>query len=63
MDNMKMKHVKELTADKEACTVLTTNIIFQLLRCVVPVVCRKTNVEVNIGHENTTVVVWICGGV
>ena len=33
------------------------------LRCVIRVVCRKTNGEVNIGHENTTMVVWICGGV
>ena len=30
-----------------------------ILRCVIPVVCRKTNGEVNISHENTTMVVWI----
>ena len=29
------------------------------LRCVIPVVCRITNGEVNISHENTTMVVWI----
>ena len=34
-----------------------------VLRCVIPVVCRKTNGEVNISHENTTMVVWVCGGV
>ena len=28
-----------------------------------PCVCRKTNVEVNISHENTTMVVWIYDGV
>ena len=32
------------------------------LRCVIPVVCRKTNGEVNISHENTTMVVWIYDG-
>jgi len=26
-------------------------------------VCRKTNGEVNISHENTTVVIWIYDGV
>jgi len=26
-------------------------------------VCRKTNGEVNISHETTTVVVWICDGI
>jgi len=25
-----------------------------VLRCVIPVVCRKTNGEVHISHENTT---------
>ena len=34
-----------------------------ILRCVVPVVCRKTNGEVNISHENTAMVVWIYDGV
>jgi hypothetical protein len=34
-----------------------------ILRCVIPVVCRKPNGEVNIGHENTTMVVWIYDGV
>ena len=34
-----------------------------VLRCVFPVVCRKTNGVVNISHGNTTVVVWIYGGV
>ena len=34
-----------------------------ILRCVVPVVCRKTDGEVNISHENTTMVVWIYDGV
>ena len=34
-----------------------------LLRCAIAVVCRKTNVEVNISCENTTVVVWIYGGI
>ena len=33
------------------------------LRCVIPVVCRKTNGEVNISHENTSMVVWIYDGV
>jgi len=28
-----------------------------------PVVCRKTNGEVNISHENTTMAVWIYDGV
>ena len=32
-------------------------------RFVIPVVCRKTNGEVNISHENITVVVWIYDGV
>jgi len=31
----------------------------RILRCVIPVVCRKTNGEVNISHENTTMVFWI----
>ena len=35
----------------------------QVLRCVIPVVCRKTNSEVNISHETTTVVVWIYDGI
>jgi len=26
-------------------------------------VCRKTNSEVNISHENTTMVVWIYDGI
>jgi len=34
----------------------------EILRCVIPVVCRKTNGEVNISHENTTMVVWIYEG-
>ena len=34
-----------------------------ILRCVIPVVCRKTNSEVNISHETTTMVVWICDGI
>jgi len=34
-----------------------------ILRCVTLVVCRKANGKVNIGHEDTTVVVWIYGGV
>jgi len=34
-----------------------------ILRCVIPVVCRKTNGEVNVSHENTTMVVWIYDGV
>jgi len=33
-----------------------------ILRCVIPVVCRKTNGEVNISHENTTIVVRIYDG-
>jgi len=37
--------------------------LYIILRCVIDVVCRKTNGEANIGHENTTMVVWICGGV
>ena len=32
---------------------------FIILRCVIPVVCRKTNGEVNISNEITTRVVWI----
>jgi len=28
-----------------------------------PVVSRKTNGEVIISHENTTIVVWVYGGV
>jgi len=34
-----------------------------ILRCVIPVVCRKTNGEVNISHENTGMVVWIYDGI
>ena len=34
-----------------------------VLKCVIPVVCRNTNGEVNISHENTIVLVWIYGGV
>jgi len=34
-----------------------------VLRCVIPVVCRKTKGEVNISHENTTMVVWIYDGI
>jgi hypothetical protein len=34
-----------------------------ILRCVIPVVYRKSNGEVNISHENTTMVVWIYDGV
>jgi hypothetical protein len=34
-----------------------------ILRCIIPVVCIQTNGEVNISHENTTMVVWIYGGV
>jgi len=34
-----------------------------ILRCVMPVVCRKTNGDVNISHETTTVVVWIYDGI
>jgi len=33
------------------------------LRYVIPVVCRKTNGEVNISHENSTMIVWIYDGV
>jgi len=33
--------------------------LMAILRRVIPVVCRKTNGEVNISHENTTVVVWM----
>ena len=33
-----------------------------ILRCVIPVVCRKTNGEVDISHKNTTMVVWIYDG-
>jgi len=32
-------------------------------RFVIPVVCRKTNGEVNISHENTAMMVWIYNGV
>jgi len=34
-----------------------------ILRCVISVVCRKTNCEVNISHETTTMVVWIYDGI
>jgi len=34
-----------------------------VLRCVIPVVCRKTSGEVNISHENTTMLVWIYDGI
>jgi hypothetical protein len=36
---------------------------FLILRFVISVVCSKTNVEVNISHESTAMVVWIYGGV
>ena len=35
----------------------------KILRCVIPVVCRNINGDVNISHENTTVIEWIYGGV
>jgi len=34
-----------------------------ILSCVTTVVCRKTNSEVNISHETTTMVVWIYDGI
>jgi hypothetical protein len=34
-----------------------------ILMCVIPVVCRKTNGQVNTSHENTTMVVWIYDGI
>jgi len=34
-----------------------------ILWCVIPVVWRETNGEVNISHENTTMVVWIYDGI
>jgi len=34
-----------------------------ILRCVIPVVCRKADGEVNIGHETTTMLVWIYDGI
>ena len=34
-----------------------------ILRCVIPVVYRKSNGEANISHENTIMVVWIYDGV
>jgi len=34
-----------------------------ILRFVIPVVCRKIEAEVNISHENTTMVVRIYDGV
>jgi len=33
------------------------------LRCVIPVVFRKTSGEVNISHETNTMVVWIYDGI
>jgi len=36
---------------------------FLSLRCVIPVVCRKTHGEVNISHESTTMIVWIYDGI
>jgi hypothetical protein len=38
-------------------------LLFGILKCVIPVARRKTDGEVNISHENTTMVVWIYGGV
>jgi hypothetical protein len=37
--------------------------IIIILRCVIPVVCRKTNGEVNISNENIITIVWIYDGV
>ena len=42
---------------------LRNNHSIRILRCVFPVVCTKTNGEVNISHENTTMAVWIYDGV
>jgi len=36
---------------------------FIILKCVIPVVCRKTNGGVNVIHETTTMVVWIYDGI
>jgi len=38
-------------------------VLYIVLRYVNPVVCRKTNGEVIISHENTTMIVWVYGGV
>ena len=43
--------------EKETHTYINTH--YSVLRCFITVVCRKTNGEVNISHENTSMVVWI----
>ena len=48
---------------KGLCITDIGNSFSVILKCAIAVVCRKTNGEVNISQENTTVVVWIYDGV
>ena len=37
--------------------------MFVILMCVIPLCVEKTDSEINISHETTTMVVWIYGGI
>ena len=41
----------------------TSRTVKEILRCVIPVMCRKTDGGANISHENTNMVVRIYDGV
>ena len=69
MSNMPLSNIFIHNSSNIALLVLRVTVECELkeiklrLRCVIAVVCRKTNGEVNISHENTTMVEWVYDGV